>query len=90
MTIKYQPINVKLVHAITGFYQSGESLSVDYKIGTLVDDVFESLVDKTFWIDNAVDLINKPLTDKDLGKTYNEVMLSRIEDYLRSTGEIKL
>lgn len=91
MTVQFKPIkNIELFHAVTGFYQSGDSLSVDYKIGTLKDGEFDPLVEKNFWIDNAQDLINKPLSNDDLGKTYNEVMLSRIEDYLRSEGEIKL
>lgn len=92
MTVQYKPIrDVKLVHAITSFYKSGESANVDYKIGTLSDDnVFEPLVEKTFWVDDVSDIFNSPLTKDDLGKTYDEVILARLEDRLRSTGEIKL
>lgn len=91
MTVQYKPIrDVKLVHAITSFYKSGESANVEYKIGTLADDNFESLVEKTFWIDDASDIFNKPLTSDDLGKTYDEVILARLEDHLRAKGEIKL
>jgi len=91
MTVQYKPIrDVKLVHAITSFYKSGESANVEYKIGTLADDTFEPLVEKAFWIDDASDIFNKPLTSDDLGKTYDEVILARLEDHLRTKGEIKL
>lgn len=98
MNVNYKPIETQLYHAITEFYTASGSTNVTYKIGTFVKQpeseelYFEELLQKNFWIDNenTERLNNQPLTKEDIGKTPNEIMLSRIEAYLRSTGELRL
>lgn len=97
MQVQFKQITTPLVHAITGYYPSGNALSVEYKIGTLTTledgtNQFEELLSKSFWIDEtkAESINNAPMTKDDIGKTPTEIMLRRIEEHLRSTGEIKL
>lgn len=102
----YLPTEKQVYHGISSFYQNSDSsISVDYKLGifltrlsptetgeSIEEQYFEELSTQNFYIDSysSQEILSKPLTKEDIGKTPNEITISRIEEYLRNTNQIKL
>lgn len=82
--------------AVTSFSVNADgSLSATYQIGTGVENdgqvsEFTPLMTEYKYLDQeqAQQLLNVPLTKDDIGKSYQDVMLSRIYTFLQEQGMI--
>lgn len=82
--------------AVTSFSINDDgSLSATYQIGTGVENdgqvsEFSPLISEYKYLvqEQAQQLLNVPLTKDDIGKSYQDVMLSRIYTFLQEQGMI--
>ena len=82
--------------AISAFSISEDgSINATYVVGTGEDSEgsvtnFTPIISAYKYMNNeqAQQIINAPLAKEDIGKTPNQIMLDRIYNYLKSTGEI--
>ena len=75
--------------------QEDGSINAKYVLGTGTDNDgavtdFTPIISEYKWIDAlaAKELMSKPLTKDDLGKTTEEIDLERIYSYLKENGQI--
>lgn len=96
--MQFNKVNNPIYTVVANYTTADDgSISAKYVVGTgrdeegqIVDFVPICETHKYIPVDKASELLNAPMTKEDIGKTPTEIMLRRIEDHLRSTGEIKL
>ncbi|MDD2172959.1 hypothetical protein N5918_07690 [Glaesserella parasuis] len=88
-----------LYSTISGFNmdQSG-SMNVTYQIGTAVENEenqvteFNPIVTEYKYLDaqQAMEVMMQPLKKEDIGKSFQELMIGRIYDYMKGQGMIQV
>ncbi|MCT8713745.1 hypothetical protein KZ444_11285 [Glaesserella parasuis] len=88
-----------LYSTISGFNvdQSG-SMNVTYQIGTAVENEenqvteFNPIVTEYKYLDaqQAMEVMMQPLKKEDIGKSFQELMILRIYDYMKGQGMIQV
>ncbi|MDG6287438.1 hypothetical protein [Glaesserella parasuis] len=88
-----------LYSTISGFNmdQSG-SMNVTYQIGTAVENEenqvteFNPIVTEYKYLDaeQAMEVMMQPLKKEDIGKSFQELMIGRIYDYMKEQGMIQV
>ncbi|MDO9899060.1 hypothetical protein Q7371_10255 [Glaesserella parasuis] len=88
-----------LYSTISGFNmdQSG-SMNVTYQIGTSVENEenqvteFNPIVTEYKYLDaeQAMEVMMQPLKKEDIGKSFQELMIGRIYDYMKEQGMIQV
>lgn len=92
--MQFNKINQPVYTAVTNYStQSDGSISARYVVGTgASEDLSDFQLICESWkhvsTEHAKELLDQPLTADDLGKTPNDIMLSRIYTHLKKIGEI--
>lgn len=94
--MQFNKVNNPIYTAVSNYsIQDDGSISAKYVVGTGTDKdgqitdfvtICESY--KYLTAEVANELVNKPMTADDIGKTPNQIMLSRIYEHLKETNEI--
>lgn len=94
--MQFNKVNNPIYTTVTHFTQQEDnSISAKYVVGTGEDKDgqivnFIAMCESYKYIpaDKALELVNAPLTQDDLGKAPQEIMLDRIYKYLKETNQI--
>lgn len=94
--MNFNKVNNPIYTTISNYTLNDDgSISAKYIVGTgtdqdgqVVDFITICETYKYIASEQAQALINAPMTKDDLGKTPNDIMLSRIYDYLKTNNEI--
>ncbi|MFW9315475.1 hypothetical protein [Glaesserella parasuis] len=88
-----------LYSTISGFnMDQGGSMNVTYQIGTAVENEenqvteFNPIVTEYKYLDaqQAMEVMMQPLKKEDIGKSFQELMILRIYDYMKGQGMIQV
>ncbi|AGO16035.1 hypothetical protein Q7267_09975 [Glaesserella parasuis] len=88
-----------LYSTISGFnMDQGGSMNVAYQIGTAVENEenqvteFNPIVTEYKYLDaqQAMEVMMQPLKKEDIGKSFQELMILRIYDYMKGQGMIQV
>ncbi|MFK5154946.1 hypothetical protein [Glaesserella parasuis] len=88
-----------LYSTISGFnMDQGGSMNVTYQIGTAVENEenqvteFNPIVTEYKYLDaeQAMEVMMQPLKKEDIGKSFQELMIGRIYDYMKEQGMIQV
>ncbi|MDO9924913.1 hypothetical protein Q7378_09460 [Glaesserella parasuis] len=88
-----------LYSTISGFnMDQGGSMNVTYQIGTAVENEenqvteFNPIVTEYKYLDaeQATEVMMQPLKKEDIGKSFQELMILRIYDYMKGQGMIQV
>ncbi|MDP0044296.1 hypothetical protein GIJ74_10095 [Glaesserella parasuis] len=88
-----------LYSTIFGFnMDQGGSMNVTYQIGTAVENEenqvteFNPIVTEYKYLDaqQAMEVMMQPLKKEDIGKSFQELMILRIYDYMKGQGMIQV
>ncbi|MDP0269151.1 hypothetical protein Q7279_09675 [Glaesserella parasuis] len=88
-----------LYSTISGFnMDQGGSMNVTYQIGTAVENEenqvteFNPIVTEYKYLDaeQATEVMMQPLKKEDIGKSFQELMIRRIYDYMKEKGMIQV
>ncbi|MDP0122833.1 hypothetical protein Q7394_09485 [Glaesserella parasuis] len=88
-----------LYSTISGFnMDQGGSMNVTYQIGTAVENEenqvteFNPIVTEYKYLDaeQATEVMMQPLKKEDIGKSFQDLMIRRIYDYMKEKGMIQV
>ncbi|MCT8608931.1 hypothetical protein Q7329_09615 [Glaesserella parasuis] len=88
-----------LYSTISGFnMDQGGSMNVAYQIGTAVENEenqvteFNPIVTEYKYLDaqQAMEVMMQPLKKEDIGKSFQDLMIRRIYDYMKEKGMIQV
>ncbi|MFW3379687.1 hypothetical protein ACN9NO_10270 [Glaesserella parasuis] len=88
-----------LYSTISGFnMDQGGSMNVTYQIGTAVENEenqvteFNPIVTEYKYLDaeQATEVMMQPLKKEDIGKSFQDLMIRRIYDYMKGQGMIQV